>query len=242
MRCARSTTCSRTVAGRTTTSPASRRSDGNLRDDRPMTISDRQFAAEAARLPRRPRRAPRRGEVRVGQGLRQRRDPRGEDARGGGRRGRGGEGVEGEGVRRRLRVDHRPRRSTAGGRSHRATSAPTASSRPAYAIPSQMVVRHRARHGRADDPRPRDPRGARRVPAPAVPRRHRRVPAVLRARRGLRPRGHPDACRPRRRRVGRLRSEGVDVGRAVTATSARSSRARRPTSPSTRASRCSSST
>ena len=50
------------------------------------------------------------------------------------------------------------------------------------------LLRHRARHGRADDPRPRAADDVQeRVPARDVPRRHRRLPAVQRAGRRLRP-------------------------------------------------------
>ena len=64
-------------------------------------------------------------------------------------------------------------------------------------------------------------RGAReRRAAPRLSARHRDgqgrvVPAVLRARRGVRPRGVELPGRARRRRVGRERPEGVDVGRAL---------------------------
>ena len=119
-----------------------------------------------------------------------------------------------EGVRRRLRLDHRP--DEYGGAAlptdyDRALPRDRRSLRDPVAEP----VRHRARHGRADDPRPRDPRGARALPAVDVARRHRRVPAVLRADRRLRPRRDPDQGRARRRRVDRHRPEGVDLRRAV---------------------------
>ena len=61
-----------------------------------------------------------------------------------------------------------------------------------YAIPSQSAVRHRARDGRADDPRPRHPRGEGALPPSAVPGRHHRLPAVLGADRGLGPGRDPD--------------------------------------------------
>ena len=50
-----------------------------------------------------------------------------------------------------------------------------------YAVPNQGFVRHRARHGRAHDPRPRDRHREGQVPAAALAWRHRRLPAVQRA-------------------------------------------------------------
>ena len=68
------------------------------------------------------------------------------------------------------------------------------------------------------------------------------VPAVLRARRRFRRRQPADAGRARRRRVGRQRAEGVDVGRALRRLRPAASRAPTATCRSTAASACSSST
>ena len=81
--------------------------------------------------------------------------------------------------------------------------------------------------------------------APAAARVHLRghlVPDVQRAGRRLRRRVARDACRARRRRVGRERSEGVDEHGARRRAGACCSPAPTPTSPSTAASRTSSST
>ena len=70
--------------------------------------------------------------------------------------------------------------------------------------------RRRHRAGRADDPRPRI---ARAEGSAAAPHRHRRghvVPAVQRAGQRIRPRRAHHPGRPRRRRVGRQRPEGVE--------------------------------
>ncbi len=121
-----------------------------------------------------------------------------------------------EDVRRRLRLDHRARPSTA------AASCPAPTS-GVYARPRGAVRTSRTRASSASAsawwrrrswPTP-PPRCKRALPAPAVPRRHRRLPAVQRARRRLRPRRPADQGRARRRRVGHHRPEGVDVGRAV---------------------------
>ena len=84
-----------------------------------------------------------------------------------------------------------------------------------YQTPPGVLLRHRARDGRPDDPRPRHRAREAGVPPGHVPRRHRRLPAVQRAGRGLRPGGPPDPGRARRRRVGDHGSEGLDVRRAV---------------------------
>ncbi len=73
--------------------------------------------------------------------------------------------------------------------------------------------RHAARGPHDLHPRHRRAEGA-------LPPRHRHrqaglVPALQRARRGLRPRRSQHARRARRRRVGRQRSEGLDLGRAL---------------------------
>ncbi len=72
----------------------------------------------------------------------------------------------------------------------------------------------RPRHVRTDtgDTRNRGTEAA--LPPPVVHGRRDLVPDVQRARRGLRCRGTVDARDPRRRRVGRQRSEGVDDARA----------------------------
>ena len=128
-------------------------------------------------------------------------------------RGRRGEGLEAEGVRRRLRLDHgsdRVRRRRPAGCLRPRVPRNRRSVRDPVADP----VRHRPRHGGADDPRPPSPRcGA--VPPSVVARRDHRLPALLRAGRRLRPRRHPDQGRARWRRVDPHRPEGVDVGRAV---------------------------
>ncbi len=111
---------------------------GSIRDDRlgrAGPVASRhdhrrsRLSGRSPLVPRRERRSTRRGDLRMGTGLRSRRDPRGEVARRGGRGGGGRQGMEGARVRRRLRVDHRPggvRRSRA---ARRATSARTARSR-----------------------------------------------------------------------------------------------------------------
>ena len=75
-------------------------------------------------------------------------------------------------------------------------------------------VRGRDRDGRADDHRVGHRRAAAALPRADAERRARVVPAVLRAGRGLRPRGPAHARGTRRRAVGRERAEGLDVGRA----------------------------
>ena len=81
-----------------------------------------------------------------------------------------GQGVEGQGVRRRLRLDHRPGGVRRPRRSRPRTCVRTGEAQSNYAIPSVSAVRRRPRDGRADDPRPRHPRGEGAVPASAVPR------------------------------------------------------------------------
>ena len=78
---------------------------------------------------------------------------------------------------------------------------------------------HRRDAARPHADRLRHRRAARPLPA-RDRRRHRAVvPGLQRAGRGVRPRQHPDARRPRRRRVGDRRPEGVDqpgpLGRLV---------------------------
>ena len=68
---------------------------------------------------------------------------------------------------------------------------------------------------RADAARARHRRAAARLPPGVAASRRGVVPAVLRTGRRLRRRQPADARRARRRRVGRQRSEGVDVGRAL---------------------------
>ena len=170
-------------------------------------------------------------------------DARREDARGGAGRGSPRRKAwKAEGVRRRLRLDHRARPSTAAGRSPRDYDR-------AYREIVEPATRSRRRARSASASawwRPRSsptrsPRCAR-LPAPAVARRDHRLPALLRAGRRLRPRRHPDQGRARRRRVDPHRPEGVDVGRAVLRHRRDHHPHRHPTSRSTRASRCSSST
>ena len=149
------------------------------RDDYDRAVSDdldsSDFTAEATLVPRRQRRAARSRRSSSGaraptrSAILEEKTPER-----GGRRARRGQGVEGHGVRRRLRLDHRPRgvrraRAAGGVRAR----VPRGAGR--LRDPDAERVRHRARHGRADDPRPRDPRGARALPALAVPRRHRRA-------------------------------------------------------------------
>ena len=64
-------------------------------------------------------------------------DARREDGRAGGRRARRGQGLEGEGVRRRLRLDHRPRGVRRAGAARPSTSGPTGRSPAGYPIPNQ---------------------------------------------------------------------------------------------------------
>ena len=74
--------------------------------------------------------------------------------------------------------------------------------------------RHRDRHGRTDDHRPRH-RGAEGAPPPAAPlRRGDLVPGLLRAGRRLGPRWRPDELDARRRPLRRQRPEGLVVVRA----------------------------
>ena len=126
------------------------------------TITLEQFSDEAKKFLDANAERPRRGEVRVGRGLRLGRRARREDARGGAGRGRRGA--------RRGRPkefdagfgwitgpeEYGGRALTGGLRAPR-----TARSSSRLHDPEQRRVRHRARHGGADDPRPRDPRGAR---------------------------------------------------------------------------------
>ena len=77
------------------------------------------------------------------------------------------------------------------------------------------LLRHRPRHGGADDPGPRHRRGEGRLPAQALPGRHGRLPAVQRARRRVGPGQPADTSRARRRRVDRQRPEGLDLGRPL---------------------------
>ena len=58
--------------------------------------------------------------------------------------------------------------------------------------------RDRRRHARPDDHRPRHRRAEGALPRPDAPRRRGLVPALLRARRGLGPRGRPDRARASR--------------------------------------------
>ena len=96
--------------------------------------------------------------------------------------------------------------------------------------------RHRRRHARADDHRPRHRGAEGALPRADAPRRRGVVPAVLRAGRRLGPRGGADARAPRgRRHVGAQRPEGVDDQRAVRRRTACCWRAPTPSSPSTRA-------
>ena len=108
--------------------------------------------------------------------------------------------------------------------------------------PQPELLHDRARHGRADDRRPRQHGRQGPLPAGDVPRRHRRLSAVLRAGRRQRPGEPADQGRARRRRVGDHRAEGVDHRRPLL----RHRRDHRPhrsrTSPSTRVSPGSSST
>ena len=76
-------------------------------------------------------------------------------------------------------------------------------------------VRDRPRHDRADVARVRHRRAAAALPHQAAARRGDLEPAVQRAGRRLRRRVALDHRRPRRRRVGDQRPEGLDVGRAV---------------------------
>ena len=69
------------------------------------------------------------------------------------------------------------------------------------------------------------------LPPGVAARRRGLVPAVLRAGRRLRRRQPADARRARRRRVGRQRPEGVDVGRALRRLRAAASPAPTPTCP-----------
>ena len=70
--------------------------------------------------------------------------------------------------------------------------------------------RHRRRDARPDDDRPRQRGAEAALPRPDADRRRGLVPAVLRARRGLRPRRHPDA-RARSRTTARWRLSGQKV-------------------------------
>ena len=138
-------------------------------------------------------------------------------------------------------LDHRAagvrRARPAGG----VTSAPTTRREPLpRARPGH--AHDRPGHGRPDDPRPRHRRRQGALPRAAAPRRHRRLPAVLRARRRLRPGQPADPGRARRRRVGRHRPEGVDLGRPVQRHRRGDRPHRRRTCPSTRGSPASSST
>ena len=74
--------------------------------------------------------------------------------------------------------------------------------------------RHRRRHARADDHRPRHRRAEAALPRADAPRRRGVVPALLRARRGLGPRGHPVA-----RQAGRT-AAGSSTGQKVWTTNA----------------------
>ena len=76
--------------------------------------------------------------------------------------------------------------------------------------------RHRRRHARPDDHRPRLRGAEAALPRPDAARRRGLVPAVLRARRRLGPRRDPDPrAAPGRRQVAPVRPEGVDDQRAV---------------------------
>jgi hypothetical protein len=119
--------------------------------------------------------------------------------------------VAGQGLRRRLRMDQRPRNLRRPGPAP-GVRAGLAEPRERLRRPQHRPVRDRSRHGRPDDPGPRDRGRSAAVPGPHVPGRHRRLPAVLRAGGRLRPGRHPDQGDPRRRRVDSQRPEGVDVG------------------------------
>ena len=148
-----------------------------------------------------------------------------------------------EAVRRRLRLDHRARRSTAAASCPAPTSARDRGSRRSTTCPNQGFFGIGLGMVAPDDPRPRHRRRRKDAYLPhAVPRRHRRLPAVQRAGRRLRPRRR---CRPRPSATATSGSSTARrCGRRArsTATSARSSAAPTPTCPSTRASPGSSST
>ena len=191
--------------------PAARRTGGPSMADNSLE----EFEQEARGVPRRARVAARGGAgLRLGPGLRQghalrREGPR---ARAGG--AGQGPGVAGHQVRRRLRLGHRPVRL----RRPRAVPGPRAAvglARGPLRGAEPVVLRHRARHGGPDDPRPRHRRGEGPLPAPPVPGRARGLPALLRARGRLGPGQPPDQGRARRRRVADHGPEGVDLGRAV---------------------------
>ncbi len=76
--------------------------------------------------------------------------------------------------------------------------------------------RDRRRHARTDDHRPRHRRAEVPLSRPDAPRRRGLVPALLRARRGLRPRGRADPRAPAgRRQLAADGTEGVDHQRPV---------------------------
>ena len=113
------------------------------------------------------------------------------------------------------------------GRRVRRASAPRAPARTSHNLWANTVLAFGTR----------EPEAA--VHPAAAARRGGDVPALLRARRRLRPRRAADPGRARRRRVGRQRPEGVDLGRPRRPTTGCSSPAPTGTCPSTRASRSS---
>ena len=151
------------------------------------------------------------------------------------------QGLAGQEGRRRLRRASPGRRSTAAAAASpilQVIYQPGGSELPGAAglfdiglgmcIPTMMAYRRR-------------PSINERYVAAGAARRGGLVPALLRAGRRLRRRRRPhQRGRARRRRLGDQRPEGLDLGRALLATTASSSPAPIPTCPSTRASRCSS--
>ena len=124
-------------------------------------------------------------------------------------------------VRRRAGVGPEPARIRRAGRIHRAAGAgrrpPEGSGR---ATEWPIVQRDRRRTVRVDGARIRQRGPEAALPPVGVHRRGEVVPAVQRAGERLRPRVPRDPSGPRRRRVGRERSEGVDErrrGRALRA-------------------------
>ena len=124
------------------------------------TITEEQFADEACCVPRRQR------EARVvetkkewGEGSDAVALFAEQHAGGGARRRRARQGVAQQGVRRRLRLDHRSRASTAAASCRRRTSGSTTRSRPNYSTPSQGPFGIGLGMVAPDDPGPRHRRG-----------------------------------------------------------------------------------